>query len=88
MSKKKLSSPKISTGTQSSSKELLTTAIGQSEQVEILSDIEVRVTKYEERLGQPLPVHNKEILRGMIKKEDEFWETWDAREDNYNTCNN
>lgn len=59
--------------------------IGQNEQVEIPSDVEDEIARYEEKLGQPLPLHNKEVLREMIKKENAFWERWDAREDNHNT---
>lgn len=85
MSKKKLSSQKTLTGTQSSSEELSTLTIGQNEQEETDSDVEERVVRYEQQLGQSLPLHNKEVLREMIKKEDAFWERWDAREDNHNT---
>ena len=85
MSKKKLSSQKTLTGTQSSSEESLTSTIGQSEQEETDSDVEERVVRYEKQLGQSLPLHNKEVLREMIKKEDAFWERWDVREDNHNT---
>ncbi len=83
MLKKKLSSQKTSIGMQSSSEESLTLTIGQNEQEETGSDVEERVVQYEQRLGQPLPLHNKEVLREMIKKEDAFWERWDVRVDNY-----
>lgn len=41
--------------------------------------IEVQVKEHEERLGAPLPAHNKGVLRAMLGKIHDFWEEEEAR---------
>lgn len=32
-----------------------------------------------------MPAHNRSVLRDMLKREDEFWERQDVREDSNNS---